>query len=166
MACFEALSQVSQYYIAKRLAAKSVSPTLTLPLMVMSAIGRRSLYRSEVAYFMWSGTLNLNSNCSINQALSQVSRAIAVFTCTTLLRPTASCTDDSAPATTQMKASRSRRLPRGLSGRATTKYRSMAITVLVHTLAVTDVTCTHFQSSSVSGRRPAARTTAHRRPPR
>jgi len=62
------------------------------------------------------------------------------LTWTTSLRPTASWTDDSAPATTQMNARRSRRLPRGLSGRATTRYRSMAITVLVQTLAVTDVT--------------------------
>ena len=63
------------------------------------------------------------------------------ITWTVLLRPTASCTDDRAPAIIQMDARRTRRLVRGSNGRATTRYRSMAITVLVHTLAVTDNTC-------------------------
>jgi len=63
------------------------------------------------------------------------------LTSTVLARPTASCTDDRATAISQMKPRRIRRLARGLRGCVTTRYRSIAITVLVKTLAVTDITC-------------------------
>ena len=66
----------------------------------------------------------------------------AGLTWTVSLRPTTSCTDERAAATTQIETRRILRLAGRLRGRATTKYLSMAMTVLVQTLAVTDSTYT------------------------